>query len=97
MKYTKESNGIKIMCSDEKLRKKIKEVEGLLHAEIEKIDLGRSEKNKCQMLEILKEISEIKENKEYVLSFPRAIVDSWDYSDKLGSELLSVANLHKQR
>lgn len=31
-----------------------------------------------------------------ILSYPRIIIDSWDYSDQLGVELVELAELYKK-
>ena len=47
---------------------------------------------KTSLEELIKMLSE----KQVPVKFPRFIVDSWDYQDKLGLELLDLAELYKR-
>ena len=44
---------------------------------------------------MLNELRNSDKEKNMVLSYPRFIIDSWDYSDQLGDELLELAELNK--
>lgn len=45
---------------------------------------------------ILEELEQTLNNKCLPLSYPRIVVDSWDFQDKLGMELLDLAELYKR-
>ena len=49
-----------------------------------------------QLQTILTELQKSNTQKNIILSYPRIIVDSWDYSDQLGMELLGLAELYKK-
>lgn len=72
------------------LQKKIKR-------ELECVEQGKSKRNKSELLCILKELRLAEDNLDYNFFFPRAIIDSWDYSDELGFDLMSLVSLYKNR
>lgn len=49
-----------------------------------------------QLQIILKELQSSSKIKNMNLCYPRFIVDSWDYSDQLGIDLLELAELYKK-
>lgn len=53
-------------------------------------------KNQPQLQTILTELQKSNTQKNVILSYPRIIVDSWDYSDQLGMELLELAELYRK-
>lgn len=65
-------------------------------AEIEKVKRGQSEKNILQLQGILEELENIRIKKNIPLYYPNVIVDSWDYSDPLGIELMELATLYEK-
>ncbi len=73
------------------------EVEKLINAEIEKIQAGESDKKISQMLLIQDEIRSILKGRTSMLTYPRIIVDSWEYKDRLGIKLLSIASLYQKK
>lgn len=64
--------------------------------EIEDVRNGLSKKNILQLETILSELRISENEREIVLSYPRLIIDSWDYSDLLGKELIELAELYKR-
>lgn len=63
-------------------------------AEIEEVKRGKSAKNMLQLQGILEELKNSSAKKNISLYYPRVIVDSWDYSDQLGNELMELAALY---
>lgn len=84
------------MSIEEKYKRKNLELQGRLNDEIEKSRNGTGRKNMEQLTNILNELIAIYNQKGKQLSFPRCIVDSWDYTDKLGVNLLDLAELYKK-
>ena len=74
--------------------KRNSELQQKIELEIEKVKVGQSKKNMVQLQTILTELKKINMQKNVILSYPRIIVDSWDYSDQLGMELLELAELY---
>lgn len=83
------------MLIEEKYKKKNLDVQQYVRIEIKNIEKGSSKKNLVQLNVILKELEKMLNNKCLPLSYPRIIVDSWDFQDKLGMELLDLAELYK--
>ena len=67
-----------------------------IELEIEKVKVGQSKKNMVQLQTILIELKNSNRKKNVILSYPRSIIDSWDYSDQLGVELVELAELYKK-
>lgn len=84
------------MSIEEKYMKNNVDVQQHVRLEIENIKKGLSKKNLVQLNAILKELETTLNNKCLPLSYPRIIVDSWDFQDKLGMELLNLAELYKR-
>ena len=70
--------------------KRNSELQQKIKLEIEKVKMGQSKKNMVQLQTILTELQKSNMQKNVILSYPRIIVDSWDYSDQLGMELLEL-------
>ena len=49
-----------------------------------------------QLQTILIELQASSRQRNVTLSYPRIIIDSWDYSDQLGVELVELAELYKK-
>lgn len=64
--------------------------------EIEKVKLGKSNKNLIQLQTILDELQNNSESKKTAINYARVIIDSWDYSDELGNELIELAELYRR-
>lgn len=75
------------MSLEEKLKKKNSELQQKKKLELEKAKAGQSKKSIVQLQTILSELQKSNLQKDVVLSYPRIIIDSWDYSDQLGMEL----------
>ncbi|MFT3985927.1 MAG: hypothetical protein QM697_18675 [Lachnospiraceae bacterium] len=84
------------MSLEEKFYKKNVELQNKVSAEIQKVNEGLSEKSIAQLQTILKELDSMKEVKGLIISYPRIIIDSWDYSDSLGLELVELAEQYKK-
>ncbi len=65
-------------------------------AEIEEVKRGESAKNMLQLQGILEELKNSNIRKNIPLYYPQIIVDSWDYSDPLGIELMELAALYEK-
>lgn len=85
------------MSLEEKFNKKIIELQTKVSAEIEKVNKGLSKKSISQLQAILKELYSMERARGLVISYPRIIIDSWDYSDLLGLELMKLAEQYKNR
>ena len=83
------------MSIEEKYKKKNVDIQQHVRSEMENIKKGISKKNLVQWNVILDELGKTLNNKCLPLSYPRIIVDSWDFQDKLGMELLDLAELYK--
>ena len=64
--------------------------------EMEYVQKGQSNKNYAQLSNILEELEKMLNSKNLKLCYPRMIVDSWDFTDELGLELLDLAELYKR-
>lgn len=84
------------MSITERLNKKNNELQKKVISEIEKVKVGQSKKNILQLQTILNELQNSDKKKDMTLSYPRIIIDSWDYSDQLGNELIELAELYKK-
>lgn len=84
------------MSVEERFKKRNEELQQKIVSEIERVKEGRSNKNMGQLQIILEELQNSTKIKNGILSYPRIIIDSWDYSDKLGMELIELAELYKR-
>lgn len=82
--------------SVDKFNKRNNELQEKILLEMEKVKSGQSKKNILQLQTILKQLRESSREKNINLSYPRMIIDSWDYSDQLGIELMEFAELYKK-
>lgn len=79
---------------NEQLHKMNLELQNKISAEIE-----NEKKQSCrerQLKLILSELQLIETNPNYILSFSRIIIDSWDFADPLGAELLEFESLFQK-
>ena len=74
------------MSIEENFNKRNSELQQKIKLEIEKV----------QLQTILTELQKSNMQKNVILSYPRIIVDSWDYSDQLGMELLELEELYRK-
>jgi len=72
------------MSLEEKFYKKNIELQAKVSAEIEKVNSGLSKKSITQLQSILKELCSMERDSGLIISYPRLIIDSWDYSDSFG-------------
>ena len=84
------------MSIEENFNKRNSELQQKIELEIEKVKVGQSKKNIVQLQTILIELQASSRQRNVTLSYPRIIIDSWDYSDQLGMELLGLAELYKK-
>ena len=80
------------MSMDDKFYKLNKELQQSVKLEMEKVKKGESTKSLSQLSLILSELEKSYDTPNLNLSFPRVIVDSWDYSDELGVKLIIFAD-----
>ncbi len=67
--------------------------------EIDLVKNGLKERSNQQLKTIifdLNKMNDIRNSNQFVPSYPRFIVDSWDFSDSLGIELLKFYELYKK-
>lgn len=83
------------MSIEEKYKNYNLDIQQHIRIEMENIKRGLSKKNSAQLSVILEELEKMLNSKCLPLSYPRIIVDSWDFQDKLGMELLRLAELYK--
>lgn len=84
------------MSIEENFNKRNSKLQQKIELEIGKVKVGQSKKNMVQLQTILAELQKSNMQKNVILSYPRIIVDSWDYSDELGVELLELAELYRK-
>ncbi len=84
------------MTVEERFNKNNIELQHKIEVEIEKVKKGQSKRNMVQLQTILIELQTSSRQKNAILSYPRIIIDSWDYSDQLGLELVELAELYKK-
>ncbi len=84
------------MSIEENFNKRNSKLQQKIELEIEKVKVGQSKKNMVQLQTILAQLQKSNMQKNVILSYPRIIVDSWDYSDELGVELLELAELYRK-
>lgn len=84
------------MSLEEKFYKKNIELQTKVSVELEKVNKGLSKKSSSQLQIILKELYSMERVKGLIISYPRIIIDSWDYSDSLGLELMELAEQYKK-
>jgi len=84
------------MMLEEKFNKKNLELQEKVIGEIHKVKEGICKKNISQLETILKELHGSEKEKGIILSYPRVIIDSWEFSDVLGIELVELADMYKR-
>ena len=84
------------MPVEEMFRRKNNELQQKVILEIEGVKDGQIKKNMLQLQSILKELQVSEYKKNMVLSWPGMIIDSWDFSDQLGIELMELVELYKK-
>lgn len=84
------------MPIEQEYKKRNIEAQQHIKTEMEHAAKGLSPKDNVQLRSILDEVERMMETKHLAIYYPRTIVDSWDFDDELGSELLELADLYKQ-
>lgn len=84
------------MTVEENYRIKNLELQKKIEMELEYIHQGKSKKNICQLQCILSELKRAEHTYGNTFYFPRFIIDSWDYSDELGVDLMELVDLYKK-
>lgn len=80
-----------------KLNKEAENVKNKLESEINAHKSGKGRDGTINQLEnIYKEIELMVESLNYIPSYPRVIVDTWDYSSELGKQLLDLYEIYKK-
>lgn len=84
------------MSSNEKYMNFNLELQRRVEEEIIKVQKGNSTKNINQLNSILNELKGSLNKRGLKLAFPRMIIDSWDYKDKLGLDLIQLSEMYMQ-
>ena len=77
-------------------KKKNLESQQHVKKEIDLAQKGLSDKSYAQLRSILDELESMLNEKGLSVYYPRIIVDSWDFNDQLGLELLELEELYKR-
>lgn len=83
------------MSLEKRLKERNEDLQQKLETEIEKAKAGESNKDIMQLEAILNELRNNCEIKKETLNYTHIIIVSWDYTDKLGIELIELAELYK--
>lgn len=84
------------MTKEDKFYGKNRELQKKILVEIDNVKNGLSKKNISQLETILRELRNSEKDRGIALNYPRMIIDSWDYSDMLGVELIELAEMYKK-
>jgi hypothetical protein len=84
------------MITDADFIRKLESVKILLQKEISESEQGLYVKSMQQLKIIYTELEQMKNRKNYVPIFPKIIIDSWDYNDSLGQELMELLTLYRK-
>ena len=84
------------MSLEDNYKRKNLDIQQRVRREMECVKKGQSKRNFVQLSDILKELENMMNNKGLTLSYPRIIVDSWDFKDDLGLALLDLAEVYKR-
>lgn len=84
------------MSVESKYKKKNMDIQQQIKKEMENAKNGKSTKDYTQLRNILEELEKMMNDKCLPLSYPRIIVDSWDFTDELGLGLLELAEIYKR-
>lgn len=85
-----------LMLKHEEFIKKNRELQKIVSDEISKAENGETERNVYQLRTILKDLLMMQQHCGVALSYPHMIIDSWDYSDMLGSRLMELASMYER-
>ncbi len=84
------------MSIEQRLQKRNLELQQEVQREINKSKAGESKRNLLQLQTILRELQNGMADETMIFSYPRFIVDSWDYADELGKKLLELSEMYKR-
>jgi hypothetical protein len=84
------------MSVESKYKKKNMDIQQQIKKEMENAKNGKSTKDYTQLRNILEELEKMMNDKCLQLTYPRIIVDSWDFTDELGLGLLELAEIYKR-
>lgn len=84
------------MSVESKYKKINMDIQQEIKREMENAKNGKSTKDYTQLRNILEELEKMMNDKCLPLSYPRIIVDSWDFTDELGLGLLELAEIYKR-
>lgn len=87
------------MTNNEKFQNQYNEILEKVKNEILKVERGESNKSIKQLMTIitdLEHMNDVRNVKLFMPSFPRIVIDSWDYTDTLGIELINIVELYKK-
>lgn len=84
------------MSVESKYKKKNMDIQQQIKKEMENAKNGKSTKDYTQLRNILEELEKMMNDKCLPLTYPRIIVDSWDFTDELGLGLLELAEIYKR-
>lgn len=95
----KQFGGINKMIKVTEFENKYNELVQIVTRELDLVNRGLKKRSHLQLKSIINDINkmnEIRDSNIFLPSFPRFIVDSWDFSDSLGIELLNFYELYKK-
>ena len=84
------------MSIEENFNKRNSELQQKISWKLKKLKWDKVRKIWFSCKTILTELQKSNMQKNVILSYPRIIVDSWDYSDQLGMELLELEELYRK-
>lgn len=84
------------MTIEERYKEENSKMQERLRQEIAQASIGNSKRNIGELNLILEEIVASYSCKGRKMYFPRQIVDSWDFSDQLGEDLLKLNELYNK-
>ncbi len=95
----KQFGGIIKMINEKEFGDKYLELIQIVENELDLVNKGLNKRSSQQLKTIiidLKKMNIIKDLNQFMPSYPRFIVDSWDFDDLLGIELLKFYELYKK-
>ena len=84
------------MITCDRFIQKLNAINNALDEEIARAKQGACNKPIQQLETIKTELIKMHDNKIFIPSFQRFIVDSWDYTDSLGNELMELYGLYNK-
>ena len=84
------------MIESDIFAQKLENIKIALRKEITKSEQGLCDKSIHQLKIINSEIFQMEHKRNYEPSFPKIIIDAWNYDDSLGQELMEFFMLYKK-